>query len=145
MIKNGTATGSKSPLLKCLKYSDQEEMFTCERCEQIYRRKYVYKENVSMCNEERNMGEVFNRAMGIAYDIVYEPNSNTVYSKYDKNPKLDEFKLNAETDCREVEIGWAAKSKWGDALGGNTINEFKAQSKEWFDVGSHDPEKDVCV
>lgn len=139
------STAGKSPLLKCMKYSDGQGVFTCERCKRSYRRKSVFDEYIENCTEERNMGDTFKRAMGIAYDTVCKENSTVVYTKYGKNPKLSEENFNEATDCRKVKVGWTGKPKWGDALGGNTVQEFKGQIKEWFDIGSHDPGKKMSA
>lgn len=42
-------------------------------------------------------------------------------------------------------MGWAKTPKWGEALGENTVNEFRSQIEEWFEVGSKNPAKKISA
>lgn len=87
------------------------------------------------------MGDTFQRAMAIAHDAVYKEETVKTYGRFDLNPKLAKVAFDPETDSRKVSLRWAQTPKWGEAMGTNTVQEFKKQIKEWFDIGSHQPAK----
>lgn len=79
----------------------------------------------------------------MAHDIAYKEDTVQVYARQQRNPKLSEVSFNVETDFRRVGIGWGKRPKWGEALGANTVNEFKPQIKRWLDICSKETARKI--
>lgn len=122
-----------------------ETAYTFERCGGLFKRKKSFDNHNENCTEDSYHGDKLQRALGLAYDMVYTSNLVTVYTRHESHPLLSSMDFNPEVDGREVKRGWARRPKWGKALGESTILEFKAQIKQWFYIGSAEPAKKLSA
>lgn len=132
---------NESPLRKRLKYGAGAGVHQCDKCKRRFRQQKAYEVHMEGCSDDKNGGDTVQRAMEMAYDLVYKDNAVDVYKRNDINPKLALVTFDENVDCRKLQIGWAKTSKWGEALGANTVEEFRKQITEWFDIGSKEPAK----
>lgn len=68
-----------------------------------------------------------------------------MYTRQESHPVLAAIAFDANVDGQKVMRGWGRRSKWGKTLGESTLLEFKPQIKEWFDVGSSEPTKNLSA
>lgn len=134
-------SGVVSPLYKCMKYSEKYGVFACAQCNQTYRRTPVYEDHIASWKGERSMEDTFVRAMVISHNAVYNENMVKTYGRFYPNPKLANATFKPETDSRKVSLVCSKAPKWYEALGTNTVEDFRSQIMQCFDIGSHQPAK----
>lgn len=128
-------TGSGT-LLKELKRSDT---FQCMKCGTSHRQKKWFDCHVEKCGREDVNGRSVDNAVRIAHALIYIDKSVETYTRHDRNPLTKDIVINAEQDYRVVKRGWAKEPKKGTSLGECSMEEFRDQVKEWFDIGSATP------
>lgn len=74
---------------------------------------------------------------------MYKENIIEVYGSIDENAELAFVNLNPDVDCRILNVGWAKRPKCGDTLGSITVQEFRANIRQWFYIESKESARKI--
>lgn len=138
-IRSGGGNGCGS----AIKRMKADKSLTCNRCGVRYLQESHFKKHVESCSYVAINGKSVERAVNIACDMIYLDKSVEKYGRKNKNPLIAAGDNKVRAACKKVEKGWTKRPKWNESMGDGSIDEFRPQIIEWFNIGSACPAQKI--
>lgn len=104
-----------------------------------------FQEHVEKCYREPFNGRSLDCAVKLAYPMIYVDKTVETYKRYERNPLTKDIDIIPDEYYRIVRRWWVKEPKVGSSLCESYIDEFRAQVKVCFDIGSARPGKKISA